>query len=219
MLSRDPQASWDAAAFVPYWDPALRGRRYRRFVKRLMTVGLVGFTSIAKGRVGLFTVGKKNGDLRLIVDARGPNIIFGPPPKVDLASSEALGRFEIDCQFEFGEGDELEACLRQLMVSIGAADVDNCFHRLRVPRELARYFCLEPVQCGPMGLAGTIIDDVEKGWDDWVYPMWLSAPMGFRWSLYLAQEGGENVLSGTSSLAVVPFIHDRSEPLVIDRQY
>ncbi|CAK0841362.1 unnamed protein product [Prorocentrum cordatum] len=48
---------------APYWDPILKNNRRARidFIKRLASVGLVGFGLSIRGRVGAFCVGKKGG--------------------------------------------------------------------------------------------------------------------------------------------------------------
>eukprot|EP00973_Karenia_brevis_P089421 12397685-Karenia_brevis.AAC.1 len=55
---------------------------------------LLVFRRSVKGNVGLFTVAKKNGDQRLIVDGRLPNLAFEEPDTVQLASGEVFGRLE-----------------------------------------------------------------------------------------------------------------------------
>ena len=91
----------------------------------------------------MFTVEEKGGAQRLILDARGPNMLFHRPPKVKLCSSEALSRMEVSLGKDPAEitADDLE-WVRGLQAFVGVADVDNCFHRLRIPRALAEYFCL-----------------------------------------------------------------------------
>eukprot|EP00959_Pyramimonas_sp_CCMP1952_P163920 3427146-Pyramimonas_sp.AAC.1 len=47
-------------------------------------------------RVGLFTVWKKNGKQRLIVDARLSNLCFAQPDPVDLATGGSSASLEVD---------------------------------------------------------------------------------------------------------------------------
>ena len=75
-----------------FWDVRLRTSRalWLRVVKHLMDVGLVRAlpAGVARERCGLFFVRKKNGSLRIIIDARRANARFAAAPGVELCSSE-----------------------------------------------------------------------------------------------------------------------------------
>ena len=76
----------------PYWDATLQGnRRLRRdFVKRLHKVGLIRMRRRVKSHVGLFSVRKSNGQLRMVVDARLTNAMHRRPPHTSLATPGSL---------------------------------------------------------------------------------------------------------------------------------
>jgi hypothetical protein len=102
-----------------YNDPLLMNDKkvYADFVKDLYKRKLLMFTRRPKERVGVFFVLKKDGSLRMIIDARRTNARFRPPPGVSLATPEALSKIEV-------AEDEL--------VFVASVDVSNCFHRLRL---------------------------------------------------------------------------------------
>eukprot|EP00971_Amphidinium_carterae_P229081 4544126-Amphidinium_carterae.1 len=159
----------------PYMDPSLKGRKLSRLVMLLRDVGLVSFTQKPISFVGTFAVWKKNAEKqRIIVDARGTNRLFLPPPAVRLCTSEAFSRIEVPREF----GDET--------VEICVSDIKDCFHRFLLPGWLRGYFCLPGVVAGDVGALEA--DGKEVDADALVFPCWNSLPMGWSWSVYFAQE-------------------------------
>ena len=119
------KATSDGGVFIPYNDPRLKGRRRRRFLRDLQRRGLLSYTRTAKSFCGMFFVCKKDGSLRLIIDARGTNEMFMPPPPVDLLTSEGFSRIEVDVPEELPQSaEETEDWLRSVGVHIGMADVN-----------------------------------------------------------------------------------------------
>ena len=215
MLRTDDAAIYEAASFTPYNDPRLRGRRRHRFVRKLARLGLVGYTRSPRGRVGVFCVEKKGGQQRLIVDARGVNLLFRKPPRVQLCSSEALSRIEIFLSKDPAMMTSSDAAwIKQLLVYVGVADVDNCFHRLRAPKCLAEFFCLDDVAGEDVGMVGTMLDGEAVLPGERLSPMWLSLAMGFSWSLYFAQMIGEHGVDRLGSLHTGLRIQDVGAPLI-----
>ncbi|CAK0888003.1 unnamed protein product, partial [Prorocentrum cordatum] len=82
---------------TPYWDPILKNNRRARidFIKRLASVGLVGFRLSIRGRIGAFFVGKKDGSLRLVLDGREPSSLRRRPPHAALGSAGALAGLDL----------------------------------------------------------------------------------------------------------------------------
>ena len=139
-----------AGRVVPYTDPVLkRSRRtYVRLLRRLHAAGLVRWSRRCRCEVGVFTVSRKDGRLRLILDCRSANRYFLSPPGVSLLTAEGLGRIEVDPNAP-SEMDPLAA---------GIIDVQNCFHRMLFDTdgpisEIAEFFGLPPVTAGELGLA------------------------------------------------------------------
>ena len=82
---------------TPYWDPRLRGERATRikFFRRLVDLGLGTFRTGIRGSIGLFFVRKKNGDQRMVVDARVANAMHRRPPVTELSTPGALSYLDL----------------------------------------------------------------------------------------------------------------------------
>ena len=107
----------------------------------------------------------------MIMDCRKANRFFRDPPGVSMCTSESLARIEVSLPESVDpRSAEGEARMRELSVHIGIADVSNCFHRLRIPVTLSRYFALPPVRAKAFGLVGSWLDGVILPESDWVYP-------------------------------------------------
>ena len=134
--------------------------------------------------MGLFFVHKsKGGKIRLILDCRPSNQMFEAPPSTPLATIESLSSIELEAAA--GEGIKL---------FLGVSDIDNCFHRLRLPVALSDWFCLEQdFTAKELGIVGHVTDGVFLTADHKVSVASGMSPMGFSWSLFLAQEGNTGV--------------------------
>ncbi|CAK0867888.1 unnamed protein product [Prorocentrum cordatum] len=82
----------------PYLDPVLRQpAAYLSFVERMRDGGMLEFR-VDEGNfeeVGLFTVWKKDGRQRLVIDCRGSNFGFAEPDKTSLASGGSFSSIEL----------------------------------------------------------------------------------------------------------------------------
>jgi hypothetical protein len=192
MLLPDPSADGP----VPYFDPVLRRNRRRlcKFVKELNTLGLFKPVIQRKSHVGLFFVAKKNGSLRLIIDARPTNALFQKPPGAPLCSAETLASIEVvldaDCQ-TFGD----VACTDHGDLFLGVSDVENAFHRIGIPDWLSEYFVIDVTfYAFELGLAGTTLGDRVVDPSDEVAIACTALPMGFGWAVYLCQKINEGKL-------------------------
>ena len=199
---------------VPYWDPQLRYNKkaYNDLVRRLHGINYFRYTTKPACKVGIFFVWKSNKTrLRMITDARLANRCFKAAPGVNLMTSEGFGRFEV-C-FDDNVFASPEAILK-VRVLLGLSDVKDCFHRMRVPMWLARYFAWEAVPAKVVGLEHSFVDGVWVGPLDPVYPCAGSLCQGFSWSLFFAQRVNEYVSRSVPFLAQARLLHDRGEPLV-----
>ena len=77
---------------VPYVDPILNNNphEYGGFKKELHTRGMLRYRVGECGKLGIFFVSKKSGQLRLIFDTRLLNQHLGQPPNTDLPSADAF---------------------------------------------------------------------------------------------------------------------------------
>ena len=89
-------------------------------------------------------MGKRDGSLRLVVDARPANRLFESPPGVQLSTVENFGRLHVD---------------RSETLYLSKGDVQNCFYRLRIEGKLVEYFAMPSVLASEVD-AGSV-DGVE----------------------------------------------------------
>ena len=208
----DPACAKD---ITPYWDPKLRYNRkaYNHLVRRLHDIGYFNYTTKPKCFVGIFFVWKSSRTrLRLITDARLPNSWFLPAPGVTLMTSESFGRFEVEFECEVHEDLVAQDAMQ---VVLGLSDVKDCFHRLRVPLWVSRYFAWQAVPAKTVGLENSYVDEVFVGPLDAVYPCAGSLCQGWSWSLYFAQRANEQLALSIPLLREASLAHDRGPPVVI----
>eukprot|EP00435_Cladocopium_sp_Y103_P014029 s3339_g3.t1 len=111
----------------PYADPALRSfpKVYAEFCRKLLDCGLVEFKTEYKEQVGAFTVWKKSGAQRLVIDARLANLHFGAPEKAHFwyfallcARASEVGCQRIDRK-EVKETAKVYPCLKVVPLPVG----------------------------------------------------------------------------------------------------
>ena len=122
-----------------YLDPRLRSSRkaYIRLVQRLVSCGVLTYGTVQLCDVGVFSVAKKSGKQRLVVDARRANLCFEEPPGVSLPTSAAFARLELK------EGEKLH-CTQ--------FDLSDAFYQFEMPPPLRPFFCMPPVKCREVGV-------------------------------------------------------------------
>ena len=109
-----------------YSDPVLRDRRnLLRLILRLNKWWLTSFRSYRGGRAGVFTVGKKDGELRLGFDARRPNECFYSPPKSSPSTFSAIVTVRLHSTCRAGNAVDLR---RPNQVRIVAIDYTDSFY-------------------------------------------------------------------------------------------
>lgn len=214
MLKSENEVPPEAQLVSPYWDPKLKFNQkcYHQLVQRIHAAHLLNYTLQPKCMVGIFCVWKSNRTkLRMISDARRANQFFREPPGVSLMTGEAFGRFEL----EFDENTVVDdVVLSSLDIFSGLSDVKDCFHRLRVPMWLSRYFCWYPVPAKLVGLDGCELEGRVLGALDAVYPCYASLCQGFTWSLFFAQRVNEHQCNCCDPLADARLSNDKSGPVV-----
>lgn len=200
---------------VPYWDPKLRfnKKEYNKLVQRLHEIGYFNYTLTPSCRVGVFFVWKSSRTkLRLITDARCSNQKFLEAPGVSLMTSEGMGRIELEIEENLaGDGKVLDG----VAIHLGLSDVKDCFHRLRVPFWLSKFFCWAAVPAKVVGLAGAELEGKVLKPLDAVYPCPGSLCQGFSWSLYFAQRANEEICRRCSILGHSIISNDRGRPIVL----
>ena len=187
-----------------YVDPLLAEdkKAYHGLVCDLVRCSLVGFTTSPKSQVGLFFVSKKNGKLRMIIDARRTNSVFRKPPSTQLGSADSWGRAEVE---------------KPGPLFFAQEDVRDFFYRLRIHKALGEFFSLPAVD--PMLLKEELGDlpselaDLSDKFEGPIYPHLRVLPMGFAWAFHLAHEC--HVHLAMQSLPEAGILIDRVEAPVI----
>ena len=171
--------SRDAAHLKPYSDPSLHDRsKYLEFLRLLFDRGILSFSRHCRGRVGAFTVSKKDKIVdgvvkkrqRLVLDCRQTNLLFKPSPHTELGSLASLAELTLQPS-------------QQLYIS--GADIQDCFYAVHIPETMMRYFCLEfDISSEEVRtVTGGSFSDVGGP----ISPCINVLPMGFSWSFFLVQ--------------------------------
>jgi len=170
---------------------------YLKLVRRLLDRDMVVLSRTARVVNGLFAVNKEDGKLRLIVDCRPSNPVFVDPEPLSLPTPDKLASLRLP---------------RGRPVLAAHADMDNAFHRMRVPPKLRPFFALPAVRAGDIGPAAA----TEFGPEAMVYPLLTRLPMGWSHSPYLCQQAHRHiVLSDTRFKAEDEITADNDD--VVDR--
>jgi hypothetical protein len=147
-----------------------------KLVRRLAAVSMVTFTTKPKVVNGVFGVPKDQGSIRFIVDARAANEAMVDPPPVCLPTPDLFAKLQASGPFV-----------------VAKSDLDNFYHRLRLPEWLQPYFAMPSVRAGDLDLADYAPDEL-------VYPCCVTLPMGWSHSVYIAQTVHEHLLNTRTGL-------------------
>ena len=115
-----------------------------------------------------------------------------------MCSAEAMCDIEADPESE---------------IFVATVDVENCFYQMLMPEALSEYFALPAVLAKEVGVSSIGTTAVSR--DEMIYPCFSVLPMGFSWSLYLAQNANESLAGDAGLLADATLIADRGAPLVL----
>ena len=172
MLRADNQASEDN--IVPYTDRVVKNnpKEYCAFLHEPSKRNMIKYrlANGEKGKLGVFFVAKKSGQLRLIFDTRLLNQAFHDPPSTDLPSAGSFTRLEVP------EGSQFY---------IASGDLSIAFYTLQVPPELREMFTLPAAQAGTLGIL--TIDGISVEPSTQILPYLTVLPMGWSWALHLCQ--------------------------------
>ena len=152
---------------------------YCAVIRRMAALTMVTFTTSPKVVNGVFGTPKSDGSMRLVVDGRPTNQVFADSPKVELPTPDLLSR--LHC----AAGQEL---------FVAKSDIDNFYHRIKVPTWMHEYFALPPVRARDVGQSAVF------GPDTLIYPCCTTLPMGFSHSAFLGQAVHEHLLDTRTSL-------------------
>ena len=170
---------------APYFDPQLQTnkRLYLSFVRRLLDANLIELRQSCREQVGLFSVWKKGGKQRMIVDARLSNLWFDAPEKVRLATGSSFSKIEVDA------GPPIE---------VAGVDIADAFYRIELPTELRDLFALKGIRARDLNIAETVEGRV--GLSTLIFPCFKVVPMGWTQALWICQHCHERVVEGIDGL-------------------
>ena len=166
--------------FSTYMDTKLKNDpvEYCSFVKDLYDSGMVEFTSKPQDLVTPFFVTKKNGRLRLVLDCRGVNRRFRPPPQLAMGSGASWAQLSVP------KGSSLY---------VAQSDIKDYFYSLQLPEELRPLFSLPAVPAETLHrwqVPRSSWNGDEQG--GWVFPMLRVVPMGWSWAMYVAHRAHQH---------------------------
>ena len=182
----------------PFWSPELRRSLKRRIelYGKLRDANLLTFRRRRRARAGIFTVMKKDGMQRLIVDARQANACHYTPPKARLSTPSGI--LAVDFSEVSMENSGFGGVAGDWDPPSGeAGDVGDCFYNFQVPF-MASWFAFDDrfttQQLLEFGLMPDAVFDEERGVDtpvregETLFPCFGGMPMGWSWSLFFANE-------------------------------
>lgn len=149
---------------------------YVALIKRMMDLNMLSFTQQPMAINGMFAVDKDAGEsLRLIIDARRANSMSSPPPSCPLPTPDLVAKLQAP---------------HDKPLYTAKVDLDNFYHRLRLPDAWHPWFALPPIRVGDPGIG--LINGYKLG--DIVYPCCATLPMGWSHSVFLAQAIHEHLI-------------------------
>lgn len=150
---------------------------YLRLIKRMKSCNMLSFTTSPKCVNGIFAVKKDSDSQRIIVNARPANSMFAEPPQTVLPTPDLLSSLILD---------------RAAQLFVAKVDISNFYHQLALPDWMHAFFALPAVNARELGL--------DEFGDADVFPCCRTLPMGWSWSVFLAQAAHENLIYTQTSL-------------------
>jgi hypothetical protein len=167
---------------------------YIKFLRNADGRGMLTYTTDPAVVVGLFTVDKPDGKLRLILDGRPANDVFAEPPAVELPTPDLFARLQAP---------------RGRKLWVAKTDLSDFFYRFRTPAWMHRYFALPAVHAAEIGKDG------EFG-NIRIFPCLAVLAMGWSHSVFATQRVHEHLLNSLERFKPADRI-TRDNDLRVDR--
>jgi hypothetical protein len=179
-MLRDTSAGDLPAKRVGRVDVHATRPEYVKLIRRMHAKDMLGFTKTPRVVNGIFAVPKDGDAQRLIIDARAANAEFKDPPHVVLPTPDKLAAVRAESGRHF---------------FAAKVDLDNFYHRMILPAWIQPFFALPTVRADEVGV------DVARafGPSAWVFPMCRTMPMGWSWSVFLAQAAHLHIIEKSVS--------------------
>ncbi|CAK9028293.1 unnamed protein product, partial [Durusdinium trenchii] len=141
---------------------------------------MIDFCNSPKDLITPFFVRKQNNKQRFILDCRGVNRRFQPPPPLAMAAGSAWARVGLR---------------QEDTLYIAQSDIKEYFYSLALPDNLNKsLFCLPPVPHELLQAWGVDYDKrCEAAEGGWVWPGLRVIPMGWSWAMWLSQRVHANI--------------------------
>ena len=151
---------------------AAEQEEYEKLILRMVDCGMVQLSSEApKETCSVFCVSKADSNLqRLIINAQRTNCWFEEPPKTRLPNLEMLA----------------QARAKKVRLFAAKYDLSNFYHFLKLPAWLRKFFCLPKISSETARKLGFSDSEIQ--------PMLVTLPMGWSFSVFLAQAAHEFIL-------------------------
>jgi hypothetical protein len=162
--------------------------QYPWLIKRMHSAGMLRWTLNPEAVSDVFVVPKKTKQ-RLIINMKATNRIFRPPPHVLLPNASHLTRLRF------------QASAR---VFVAKTDLSNFYHCLELPDWMIPFTAIPPLEREELLALGIPPSELPppalQGGAQLIYPASASLPMGFSWSVAIAQAFHLHVLYSDRAL-------------------
>lgn len=169
--------------------PFMSEKVYVEILVRMFDVKMITFLDVGKVEIrnGVQAVWKSDGAQRLIIDGRPANVVLEDPPKSWLPHPMMNERLLLN-------NNEVLRCCK--------LDLDNYYHRLRVPIWMHTILGMPDVKT--QLLPAWVVEAANISTMDKVTPVVLSLPMGLSHSVYIAQEVHLHMIRSNPRLDLEP---------------
>ena len=206
----------DRRLIRPYWDSRLRASRDLRvkFLRALADRGLVSFRRRIRSKVGIFFVRKKEGLIRMVIDARQTNQCHRLPPHVPLGSARAWGLLDVGLEpdvvddLSSAPGLAVDSDVDEVPQGLwcGGGDLRDSFYQFKC-EELGEDFGLDFPELASVYGCSAVFEDgnfVKVDSAEPVFPVFAGLAAGWSWAMWAMHSTVCSVVARSSGLGGPP---------------